>query len=214
MAIRYPIEYDLSPRKVEAGRRWLTLNLKNIGTKDLTLLDVRLNSLDVYALNVLDTGKYIPSLVPNEEKKIPFQVSADISSQVYVTINGLENSSPFYWESPAMILAVGQEVAELTSVFAMTAPYSLIGKTIHCEATVRSLTHNRGLNLQIWASTPSEEFIELLDVETDELPAGEVERYTTEFTPEERGMYTIYAYLYNNGNRIGRRLDEVYVQQA
>lgn len=44
--IKFPLEYELTPSLLEAGRHWVTLHLKNIGTENLTGLDVKLNSLD------------------------------------------------------------------------------------------------------------------------------------------------------------------------
>jgi hypothetical protein len=68
-----------------------------------------------------------------------------------------------------------------------------------------------GLLLEFWANTPSGEFQHLATVETTPLHAGEEARYAAEVTPEEKGSYTIYAYLYDDGRRIGRRTEYVYV---
>jgi hypothetical protein len=62
MAIKYPLEYELTPKSIDAGRHWVTLSLQNIGTQDLTGLDVNLNSLDAYGISVLGTGSYVSLL--------------------------------------------------------------------------------------------------------------------------------------------------------
>ena len=49
-------------------------------------------------------------------------------------------------------------------------------------------------------------------VETEGLSAGEKVRYATQMTPVEEGLYTIYAYLYENGRRIGYQVEHVYVK--
>jgi hypothetical protein len=51
-------------------------------------------------------------------------------------------------------------------------------------------------------------------VDTKPLSFGEEVRYSAEITPEEEGLYTIYAYLFDSGRRIGRKVDYVYVREA
>jgi len=214
MAIRYPIEYDLSPKSVDVGMRWLTLTLKNIGAQTLMALDVRLNSLDVYSINVYGTGSYISILKPGEEEVLAFQASANYTASVYVSLDGWKDGERFHWESPAIPVIVGEEVAELATVFAMTEPYPIRGEMIRCEATIRGLTESEGLDLEFWAETPGGEFQELATIETKELAAGEQARYAAEITPEEEGLYTLYVYLYDGVRRIGREVEYVYVRET
>lgn len=213
MGIRYPIQYDLSPKTIDVGRRWLTLELENIGAENLTGLDVRLNTLDVYSISVYGTGSYLSELGPNEEQMISFQVSANSTGSVYVSIDGWRDGEPFHWESPGLLITVGREVAELVSLFAMTEPYPPLGEMMRCEATVRGLAESEGLRVEFWALTPSGEFNELATVETKQLSAGEEARYAAEITPEEEGLYTLYAYLYDGVRRIGRKVETVHVTQ-
>lgn len=212
--IKFPLEYELTPSVLEAGRHWVTLHLKNIGTENLTGLDVKLNSLDAYNISVLGTGSYLSILGSTEEEMLPFQVSASRTGNLYVTVEGWKDGEKFHWESPAVILTVGDEVAELTSLFAMTEPYSIIGEKISCESTVRGLTPSEGLQLEFWADTPSGEFEELAIVETKSLSRGEEATCSAEIIPEEEGLYTIYAYLYEGVRRIGREVEYVYVEKA
>lgn len=214
MTIRYPIEYDLNPKSIEPGRRWLTLRIKNIGVEPLTSLDVRLNSLDVYAMSVLGTGSFIGVLEPDEERVLPFQVSAVSTGSVYVTVDGWQDDAPFHWESPGVLVTVGKEVAELVSLFALTEPYPVLGERIRCEATIRGLAASSDLRLEFWAYSPDGEFEELTTLETDPLAAGEIARYSTEITPSEEGLYTIYAYLYDGIRRLGREIEYVTVREA
>jgi hypothetical protein len=214
MAIKYPLEYELTPDTIDTGRRWMTLSLKNIGTEDMTGLDVKVNSLDAYSIGVLGTGSYIARLGANEEREVPFQVSASRTGSLYVTLDGWKDGERFHWESPGIPITVGKEVAELSSLFAMTEPYSLIGEKIRCEATVRGLTESEGLKLEFWADTPGGAFEELAIVETKPLSVAEEATYSAEITPDEEGLYTIYAYLYDGVRRIGREVEYVYVREA
>lgn len=214
MAVRYPIEYDLTPRTVDAGSRWLTLSLKNIGAQDLSSLDVRLNSLDVYNIGISGTGSYVGLLTAGGDAQLlPFQVDAKATGSLYVTIDAWQDGSLLHWESPAIWVTVRGALAELTSLFAMTEPYPFRGDKLRLEATVHGLADSEELRLEFWAETPSGKFDELATIETKALAAGEDVRYSAEVTPEEEGLFTIYAYLYDGVRRIGRQVEYVYVRQ-
>jgi hypothetical protein len=212
MPIKKPIQYDINPKNIDVGTRWLALTLRNIGTEDLTLLDIRLNSLDAYSISVNGTGEYISALKPNEEHMLAFHVMANSTGSLYVTLDGRRDKQPFHWESPGMLVRVGTATAELKSLFALTEPYPRQGEAIRCEATLRGLTASEGLTLEFWAASPSGEFEELAVMKTKELPAGEEDRYGTELSPAEEGLHTIYAYLYDDGRRIGYQVEHVYVR--
>jgi hypothetical protein len=214
MAIKYPLEYELTPTSMDSGRHWVTLRVKNIGTQDLTGLDLNLNSLDAYSISVLGTGSYISILEPNESRELPFQVSANRTGSLYLTLDGWKDGERFHWESPGLPITVGAESAELVSLFAMTEPYSIVGERVRCEATVRGLGQSEGLKLEFWADTPGGEFEELAIVETKALSPGEEATYSAEVAPDEEGLYTIYAYLYDGVRRIGREVEYVYVREA
>lgn len=214
MAIKYPIEYELVPTSIDPGRSWVTLSLKNIGNQDLTGLEVNLNSLDAYSVSALGTGSYVSTLKADEEQSIPFQLSANRTASLYVTIDGWRDGNRFHWESPGILVTVGSDVAQLVSLFAMTEPYPILGERVRCEATVRSLTESEGLTLEFWADTPSGEFEELASVETKALSPNEEASYSAEVTPDEEGLHTIYAYLYDGVKRIGRRIEHIHVGAA
>lgn len=214
MAVKYPIDYQLSPRNIDMGTHWVTLNLHNIGAHDLTGLDINLNSLDAYSISVLGTGSYISLLESGEKRVLPFQLSANNTGSLYLTLDGWQDGEPFHWESPSIPIKVGAEVAELVSLFAITEPYSIIGEKVRCEAKVRSLMESEGLSLEFWADTPSGDFEELGIVETKALKAGEEATYSAEIAPNESGLYTIYAYLYKGARRLGRKVEYVYVEEA
>ena len=213
MQTKYPIEYKLTPEKVDEGSHWVTLTLKNIGTKNLTRLNLNLHSLDTYCISVFGTGKYLSDLKPNETETVPFQISAIGTGKLYVTIDGEEEDRDFFWFSPNLRLEVGREAAQLKSVFTMTAPYPPLGEALKVEATIMGLEQSEGLNLQFWTETPSGRVEELADIETKRLSPGENATYTSEITPKEEGLYTIYSYLYDGNERIGSETDMIWVRK-
>lgn len=214
MPVKYPIEYELAPRNVSTGMRWLTLRLKNVGETNLIGLEVKLNSLDAYDIYVYGTGSYVASLKPGQEEIVPFQTLATATGRVYTSLDGWQGAALFHWESPRISLKVGEDVAELVSLFALTQPYTHQSEQIRFEAVLRGSSQSERLRLEFWAETPSGAFIELGKVETQTLSENEQASYSAEITPEEEGMYTLYAYLYDGARRIGHELEQVYVQEA
>ena len=212
MRTKFPFEYELTPKDVDRGMHWLTLRLRNVDTKVLTALDVKLNSLDDYNISIVGTGAYISALELQEEAERSFQISSDLTSRVYASVDGRQGDERFHWETPGILITVGEEVTELVSVFAMTEPYPSPGEVIRCEANLRGLTDGEGdLLLEFWAEMPSGEFEELVALETDALAAEEEATYAVELEPEEEGSYRVHAYLYDGPRRIGHQVDHVYV---
>jgi hypothetical protein len=214
MPTQYPIEYKLEPKTISMGARWLTLTIKNIGDENLIGLDVKLNSLDAYSISVSGAGHYVTSLKPDEEFVAPFQVLVNSTAFVYVSLDGMQETRALHWESPRIRLALGESKATLVSLFALTKPYPPRGERIQVEATLQGTAGSVDLRLEFWAQTPGEEFKELGMVQPKDLAEKERARYTVEFVPEEEGMYTVYAYLYDGAKRIGHELEQVYVGDA
>lgn len=214
MAVKYPLEYEINPKKIDASTRWLTLKIKNVSSDTLSDLDVRLHSMDSYNLYILGDGSFVALLNPNEVATLHFNVSAIRSTSLYITADGFKDGFDFSWESPLVYINVGGEAARLVSLFAMTEPYPPMGETIRCEATIRGVAGNGELALEFWANNPSREFEKLATVETKSLSPNETATYSAEFEPQEEGLYTIYAYLMDNGKRIGRETEVVYVRDA
>jgi hypothetical protein len=192
--------------------RWLALRLKNVGDKNLIGLDVKLNSLDGYSIYVHETGQYVSVLKPGQEETVPFRVLATSTGRVYASLDGWRGAELFHWESPRIEVKVGEDVAKLMSLFALTQPYSHRGDRIQFEAVLRGASDSERLRLEFWAETPSGAFIELGTIETQALSAHEQARYSAEMVPEEEGMYTLYAYLYDGAKRIGHELEQVYIE--
>ncbi len=209
MAAKYPVRYSLSPRSVESGDSWLTVTIENLGDEALTELNVRLNSLDTYSIDVQEPEKYLAELEPGEEAQLHYRITAQQASSVYVSLDGRWGQEPFHWESPAQRIVVGEEMVELVSLFALTEPYPQIGEPITCEATLRGIVPSTGLILEFWLEKPSGESVSLDKVATAPLGPGETAQYTAHFTPEEEGFYVLHAYLFDDLRRIGHATEYV-----
>lgn len=211
MATNAPFAYELSPRVLEKGMRWLTVTLENTSPATLSGLNVALNSLDEYSIEILTEGAFLPVLDPGGEEVIPMQVSAHLSGSVYITVEGEREDESFHWESPDITLTVGEAGAELVSFLAVTEPGDAVGGVIRCEATVRGCLETEGLSLDFWAQTPAGTFDELASVETGSLSPGEEARYSVEVETDEPGTYQIYAYLFDGTTRLGREVERIRV---
>jgi hypothetical protein len=214
MPTKYPIEYELEPKIISMGARWVTLTIKNVGSENLIGLDVKLNSLDAYSISVYGAGHYVASLKPGEEFIVPFRVLVNSSDFVYVSVDGMQKTRVLHWESPRIPLTSGEDSATLVSLFALTKPYPPRGERILVEATLQGKAQNEDLRLEFWAQDPGENFKELGTVQPKDLLEKERARYTVEFVPEQDGMYTVYAYLYDGAKRVGHELEQVYVEES
>jgi hypothetical protein len=174
---------------------------------------VKLNSLDAYSIYVYGTGSFIQVLKPGEEQVIPLQALVNATDWVYISLDGWQGAGIFHWESPRIRMQVGQDAATLVSLFALTEPYPRLRQRIRVEATLQGAIESEDLRLEFWAETPREELVDLGTVEPKDLVAGEEVRYAVEITPQQEGMYTLYAYLYDGAKRIGHELEHVRVRE-
>lgn len=211
MATNAPFAYELSPLVLEKGMRWLTVTLENTSPATVSGLNVALNSLDEYSIEILTEGAFLPVLDPGGEEVIPMQVSAHLLGSVYIIVEGEREDESFHWESPDITLTVGEAGAELVSFLAVTEPGDAAGGVIRCEATVRGCLETEGLSLDFWAQTPAGTFDELASVETGSLSPGEEARYSVEVETDEPGTYQIYAYLVDGTTRLGREVERIRV---
>ena len=107
-----------------------------------------------------------------------------------------------------------EEKAEIGRLLVLSHPYTPIGKTISVEATIKGLQKSTGLTLEFWVETPAGKLEEQTTMEIKDFPVGEEARYTAEFTPNETGQYTIYAYLFDDWKRIGYKTESINAKKA
>jgi hypothetical protein len=217
LRLKYPFEYEVTPEVIDKGISWLTFKLKNIGRDTLTGLDIQLHSRDTYYLTVYGTGSfgagyYLSDLESNQERELPFRVTALGSADVYATITGRKGGDLFWWESGWTSIMISEEKAEIGRLLVQSNPYTTIGKTISVEATVKGLREGTGLELKFWVESPSGKSEEQVSMDIKDLPVGEEARYSVEFTTKEAGYYRVYAYLYDGWRSIGYKTETIYVQ--
>lgn len=209
MPTKSPFEYELTPPEVDAGVCHVTLRLLNIGNIDVHDVTIRLNSTDTYQIAVHGTGTHLPVLRVNDFQNLSFQITAQGTAQLFASVDGQRNGESFHWESSGIRVVVGQDVAQLVSLFALTQPYPTLGSAVRVEATIRALAYNQGLGLEFWADTPENTVISIDKIPTDPIPEGEIARYTAEFSPNIEGIYILHAYLFAGVRRIDHAVEYV-----
>jgi hypothetical protein len=210
--VRYkpPFEYDLSPTALEKGTHWLTLRLKNKEDDDLGYLDVKMHSIDSFHISFRNHNDYIFLLKPEEERYLDFQVEANGTSHLYISVHGRRNGDHFYWDSPLLREEVLGDPAEIEYISVSNGD---IGGEIEAEAIVKGMGDSEGLRLLFWTDTPSGKYEELADIKTQKMSKGDETSYKAKIKAKEEGFYTVYANLYDDHRRIDRDYDIIWVER-
>jgi hypothetical protein len=198
---------------MEPGIRWVTLRLKNIGSETVKFLDVKLHTLDSYYIRVFGTGEYVMNLAPGEEATRAFQLEAISTSNLYASVYGFSPKGTFSIESLPVTIVVTGKAAEIVSMFAMSMPYTPMGKAVKIQAIVKGLKDSRDLDLEFYAQMPLKWPEELAKIEIKRISKDEEQRYSAELIPKEEGFYVIRAYLYDKDKRIDLKNDTIWAQK-
>lgn len=197
------IGYTIKPTNIDIGERWITVELENISRNALQNLSVKIQSLDTFGVEVIEGSRFIPQLVPETNTAVHFRVKALFTARVYVSIEGYENDEPFYWESMPQRLKVNEDIAEIAYFITENKPKILLDDKVESEIGILSKQNIKNLRVEFWVEDP-EYLIEEVDMTTIEnMSAGDMKIVSTTFTPEKKGVYTIYAYIYKGIRRIG-----------
>ena len=69
------LEYHLKTDRLERGKDWINLGLKNISQKTLNNITVNLHSIEPYFLSVMRGETKIKTMKPEDTQKLCFQVT-------------------------------------------------------------------------------------------------------------------------------------------
>ncbi len=211
MALNPPFEYSITPERVEPGTHWVSVHLKNIGNKPLMNMDVRLISNDPLRIRSVDRGGYVNMLNPGEERAVPVQIEANQGSWVYLHVEYWLDDEMLYWESPNVWIKVRRDPARIMTLFSVKGPELNLEEKVPVEATVVANLPIDSLRLDFWIEAASGKFESFQTADIDSMEADEVKTITTEFTPDEEGLYSIYAYLFDGDHRLDRKIEQLRV---
>ncbi len=214
LEVKYPLEYEVEPERLEEGNHWLTVKLRNVGSEDLSLVKVQLNSLDSSSFIVDGLPKSFMELKRDETEEVPFEVTAFKTGDISVSLVARKGLSgpPYYWESSPMSVVVGKERAELKSMFVLTHPHVKLGETLEVEAMVHSMGDEKGLVVEFWSQVDGGPTVALNRAELRNISPGEDESVFTSLKVEKKGYHTVHAYLYDETGRIDYKSDTILVK--
>jgi hypothetical protein len=147
-----------------------------------------MHSIDSLHISFRNPNDYIYLLKLNEEKYLNFQVDANVTSHLYISLHGRKNGDHFHWDSPLLREEVLGDPAEIESIF-VSNPYGNIGRELEVEAVVKGLGDSDGLRLSFWTDTPSGVYEELADIKTRKMSRGEETSYRAKIKAKEEGYY-------------------------
>lgn len=174
-------------------------------------MDVRLVSNDPLRIRSLDRGRYVNMLNPGEERVVPVQIEANQGAWVYLHVEYWLDDELLYWESPNVWIKVRRDPARIMTLFSIKGPQMKVGEAVPVEATLVSDLPSDNLRLDFWIETASGKFESFKTVDIEPMEADEVRTITTEFVPDEKGLYCIYAYLFDGSHRLDRRIEQLRV---
>ena len=214
MAVNPPFEYAITPQRIEGGTRWVSVHLKNISRSPMMNMDVRLISTDPLRIRALDRGGYVNMLNPGEDRVVPVQVEVNQGSWVYLHVEYWQDDELMQWESPNVWIKVRRDPARIMTLFATNGPQVHLGEQIPVEATVTADLPVEGLRIEFWIETASGQFEAFYSAAVEPLDAGEVRTLSTAFSPEEIGLFSIYAYLFDGDHRLDRMIEQLRVAET
>jgi hypothetical protein len=211
MAYNPPFECFLKPEIMESGTHWVSIHLKNSKKKPLMNLDVRLISNDSLRIRTVDRGGYLNMLNPGEERVVPVQIEANQGGWVYLHVEYWLDDELFYWESPNVWIKVRRDPARIMTLFSIMGSQLQPGEAAPIEATLVANLPTESLRLDFWVEAADGRFESFHSLDVDPMDAGEVKKIKTEFTPDEKGLYSVYAYLYKENRRLDRKIEHIRV---
>lgn len=214
MALNPPFEYHVTPETIESGTHWISIHLKNTKNKPMMNMDVRLISNDPLRIQPLDRGGYINMLNPGEERVVPVQIEASQGAWIYLHVEYWMDDELYYWESPNVWIKVRRDPARIMTLFSIEGPQMTVGEEVPVEATLVANLPVEDLRLDFWIETADGRFESFESVDVETLDAGEVKTITTAFTPDEGGLYSVYAYLFEGNRRLDRMIEQLRVIES
>ncbi len=209
---RKNLEFEITPEVLDIGEHWISVTLKNVGSKHIRHLDIKLNSKDTLGLNIKDSSKYLPLLPPGDEIILYFKVNVYFSTPIYASIISFIDDEPFYWETPLVTIRITSQVAEITSLFTIREISPEIGDSIKSIISIMSKQKTDNLSLEVWMETPDREIeeIEVISLD-DKLEPHKLKDYTTQFDAKMKGTYTVRAQLFKGIKKLSSKTDHILI---
>ena len=97
------------------------------------------------------------------------------------------------------------------TLFSIEGPQTILDEEVPVEATIVTDLPVEDLRIDFWIETAGGKFESFNSVDIEPTEANEVRTITTEFTPDEEGLYSIYAYLFDGARSLDRMIEQLKV---
>ncbi|MBD3207564.1 hypothetical protein GF319_14630 [Candidatus Bathyarchaeota archaeon] len=211
MPVKDNVRYEIIPRKVNEGRKWITVILENKDSRDISGASVELHSTDSSAISVRSTGEFVPNISQDEEVQLPFQIDAKRTAELFIVLDGIQETRPLHWLSSFITVSVGEPRVEITSLFVLSEAYARLETELETEATLEAHTKTGNLTARFWVETPEGELLDLGEENISTMDDGEVKKVSASYVTAIEGLHRFYVYLYEGNKLLERKTDRILV---
>ena len=208
---RYPFEAIVTPKVLDRGRHWITVQLTNVSTDPLVDVSATLYAYNTHDLDVLPGGSfhYVKELRPQDTAALNFHVFANHTGWVYLHVTAYRYGAFVNWYSPRHEVRLIEDPAEIQTFF-VNRPYWAYEETIETETVVHAHRDVSDLRLEIAATPPSKSHT-LMDVIDIDFAESGTKQFTSELYASEEGVYHLTARLFYEQKLISSKLASCYV---
>ncbi len=208
---KYPFEAIFTPKVLERGRHWITVELGNVSTEPLVDVSATLYTYNTHDLDVLPSGsfRFVKELRPQDTEVLNFHVFANHTGWVYLHVTAYRYGAFVSWYSPYHEIRLIEDPAEIQAFF-VNRPYWALEETIETETVVHAHRNVSDLRLEIAATPPSKSHT-LMDVIDIDFAESGTKRFASELYASEEGMYHLTARLFHEHKLISSKLASCYV---
>jgi hypothetical protein len=209
---KYAFEAIITPKVLDRGRHWITVQLKNVSTEPLVDVSATLYTINSHDLDVLPSGSFhfAKELAPQDTAVLNFHVFANHTGWVYLHVTAHRYGAFVSWYSPHHEVRITEDPTEIQTFF-VNRPYWAPEETIETETVVYAHRDVRNLRLEIAATPPSKSHTLMDAVDIDFIAEGGTKRFVSELYASEEGMYHLIARLFHEGKLISSKVASCYV---
>ncbi|MGA7075239.1 MAG: hypothetical protein WBZ42_01640, partial [Halobacteriota archaeon] len=99
---KYAFEAIVTPKVIDRGRHWITVQLKNVSTEPLVDVGATLYTTNSHDIDVLPGGSFhfVKELLPQDTEVLNFHVFANHTGWVYLHVTAYRYGAFVSWYSP------------------------------------------------------------------------------------------------------------------
>jgi hypothetical protein len=209
---KYPFEAIVTPKMIDRGHHWITVQLTNVSTEPLVDVSATLYTTNSHDIDVLPSGSfhYVKELRPQDMEVLNFHVFANHTGWVYLHVTAYRYGAYVSWYSPHHQVRIIEDPAEIQTFF-VNRPYWAYEETIETETVVHAHRDVRDLRLEIAATPPSKSHTLMDVIDLDFIAGGSTQRFVSELYASEEGIYHLTARLFHEQKLISSKLASCYV---